>query len=314
MRVHLRTEPTPDERTLLQAELPRSVQLTSNGPLQGETDVLVNGRPSPQELLSVRQALVIPYAGLPRSTRAHLLAHRPDLPVYNLHHNAHAAAEHAVALLLAAARRLLPVDRALRAGDWRDRYGPDPGVALAGRTAVVLGMGAIGRRVAVVLGALGMTVEGVRRTARDGWRGAEDLEPLLRQADVLVVCLPHTEQTEGLLDAERLGLLPWNAVLVNVGRAQVIDERALFECLRDGRIHSAGLDVWYRYPGDEAARTNTPVSDLPFHALDNVVLSPHRAGHGPGVEARRWQALGGLLAELERGAEPASRVDVVQGY
>ncbi len=83
---------------------------------------------------------------------------------------------------------------------------------------------------------------------------------------------------DGLLGAAELALLPDGAVLVNIGRGPIVDERALYEGLRDGRPHAAGLDVWYSYPPDEAARANWPPSAYPFHELDNVVLSPHRGG------------------------------------
>lgn len=291
MRVHL--------LELLRALLPGLALAVGEG--FGEVDVLVAGRPDAGHLDRVGRALVIPYAGLPARTRA-LLLERPALAVYNLHHNAQAVAEGALALLLAAARRVVPMDRALRERDWRPRYGPDPAVPLAGRTAVVLGYGAIGRRVGRMLEGLGMAVIGVRRG--EPWP--------LERADVLICALPSTPETRGRLDAAALARLPEHCTLVNVGRADLIDERALYRALADGRLHGAGLDVWYRYPRSPEERA--PPSDCPFHELDSVVMSPHRTGHGAWVEEARARALAEVLEALASGGEPPSRVDPSRGY
>ena len=297
MRVHL-LHP-PDRLDLLRELLPGlSFTLGDEVP---EVDVLVAGRPDDAQLDRASRALVIPYAGLPKRTRG-LLLERPGLAAYNLHHNAGAVAEGALALLLAAAKRVVPMDRALREHDWRPRYTRDPSVPLAGRAAVILGYGAIGRRVGAMLAGLGMDVIGVQRG--DDWP--------LEQADVLICALPSTDETRGRLDAAALARLPTHCTLVNVGRADLIDEDALYEALADGRLHGAGLDVWYRYPS--APDERAPPSKRPFHGLDNVVLSPHRTGHGPHVEEARVRALAEVLGALRDGREPGGLVDPERGY
>ncbi len=297
-------------------------------PIPPEYEVLVAGRPSRAALeASPRlRTLVIPWAGLPEETRA-LLADFPHLTVYNLHHNAAFVAEMTLALLLAAAKYLLPPDRALRRHDWTPRYAPNPAVHLAGKRALVLGYGAIGRRVACLCRCLGMEVHALRRRVRpdddpDFVHPPEALDALLPQSDVLVVALPHTEETTGLIGARELSRLPSRAILVNVARGPIVDEEALFVALRDGVLHAAAIDVWYNYPsgkdagyGVEEARAHTPPSNCPFHELDNVVMSPHRAG-GLGtdaIEEARMQHLAQLLNALARGERP-NRVDVARGY
>lgn len=298
--------------TALRDAVGADVELTfgPDRPDPADYHVLVAGRPEEADLdvSPVLATVVVPWAGLPPVTRERLLA-RPHLAVHNLHHNAPATAEMAVGLLLAAARGLLPADRALRAGDWRPRYDTDQGLRLVGRTAVVLGYGEIGRRVGRVLEAFDMQVHGLRSTD-----GPEALDTLLPRADVLVVCVPSTEATRGLVDRRRLGLLPPGAVLVNVARGDVVDEDALYDALASGRLGAAGLDVWYRYPGGEAERASTPPSVRPFHELANVVLSPHRAGHGRGTEVARAQALGRLLGAAVRGGPVPHRVHPDRGY
>jgi len=308
MRVHCRSEPDEPHLTTLRAAVPT---IGFGVPVPDGIDVLVTGRPSEEELACVRDggALVIPFAGLPQATRE-LALRRPDLAVYNLHHNAGLVAEHAVGMLLAVARRLVPAHAAMARGDWRIRYADDPSVGLDGARAVILGHGAIGRRIGAALGALGMEVVGIRRTVPPT---LADLDGLLPTTTALIVALPHTPETEGLLGATRLARLPPSAMVINVGRGAVIDEDALYAALAERRLFGAGLDVWWQYPPTEKARATT-WPRRPFHELDNVLLSPHRAAHGRRTDALRYEQLAELLAELVAGRPPATRVDLVAGY
>lgn len=295
-------------------------------------DILVDGRPS-DPVLDVNPGLksvVIPFAGVPGATLQAVRA-RGGLTLHNLHHNAPETAETALALLLAAARDVVPMDRALRQHDWSPRYRPSRTVRLEGRRALVLGYGAIGMRVARTCVAMGMVVTAVRRNrlaeAEAGVElaGVERLLELLPQAQVLIVALPHTPQTDGLLGPQAIGLLPPDCIVVNVARALILDEQALYEALRDGKIHGAGLDVWYRYPHADAsavpgyfeappAASNTPPSAYPFHELDNVVMSPHRGGTSRDTEAHRVTALAELLSFAARGEPLPNLVDLEAGY
>lgn len=284
-----------------------------------EVHWLIEGRPTAAQLDcdSDLRGVVIPWSGLPPGTRD-LLLERTHLRVHNLHHNATAVAEMAVALLLAAIRRLPAADAALRRGDWTPRYTERSGTTLAGRRALVLGGGAIGSRVARVLDALGVRVEVLRRRPRSHApfpeHGPEALDALLPECSILINALPGTPATSGLMDRARLNRLPAGSAVVNVGRADVFDERALYEGLRDGVLGAAGLDVWYRYPASEAERANTAPSEFPFGELPNVALSPHRAGHLADTEDERARHLIELFAALANGDGAAGRVDVEAGY
>ncbi len=332
MRVHLATAPDEAALAALRAQIEARVELSfgPEPPMSADYEVLVAGRPS-EALLDASPRLrlvVVPFAGLPEPTRQRLLA-RPALALHNLHHNAAPTAELAVALLLAAAKRIVPADRALRAGDWSPRYADDGAVLLAGKTALVLGLGAVGTGVARACRGLGMRVLAVRRRpgagTGDGVDAAREtdtadeihtlatLPALLPRADALLVCLPLTPETSGLIGSRELALLPARAVLVNIARGPVIDEAALYAALAGGRLHAAGLDVWWRYPGD-ADRRAMPPSDLPFHLLDNVVMSPHRAGHVAETESLRMTHLATLLNAAARGAAVPNRVDPAAGY
>jgi len=314
-----------DETVLnqLRAKLHPDITLStgSNLPVPAEYDILVAGRPAREHITASPNlhTLIIPWSGVPESTRQ-LMLEFPQIAVHNLHHNAQPVAELALALLLAAAKFLIPMDRALRSHDWTPRYEPSPALLLAGRKTLILGYGAIGQRVARLCLALGMEVVALRRRSGAGAGGEiplatlESLHDLLPQTDALLICLPHTPETRGLIGAQELALLPAHAILVNVGRGSLVDEAALYHALREGRLHAAGLDVWYNYPPDQAARTRTPPSAYPFHQLDNVVMSPHRGGLCRETDGLRTTHLAALLNSAARGQAMPNQVDVQAGY
>jgi len=325
LHVHLVRPPVKTAWDHLLKLLDANVVMTSGASLpEHNVEVLVDGRPSKEQLgfCHSLQALVIPYAGLPKETRDLLLAVRPELAVYNLHHNAASASELALALLLAAAKTLIPVDRAFREHDWRSRYDGAPTILLHGKTAVILGFGAIGSRIANACNALGMNVHAVRRHVEASNVGPiaihnmEGLPSLLPQADVLCIALPLTDETEGLIGAEQIDRLPASCVLVNVARGAIVDEESLYDALRDGKIAAAGLDVWYSYPQTREAQAKTSPSRFPFHELDNVVMSPHRGGAFglQELEHKRMTDLAQLLNAMARNALVPSRVDLLAGY
>jgi phosphoglycerate dehydrogenase-like enzyme len=177
----------------------------------------------------------------------------------------------AVALVLACSHRLRERDRSLHEGDWGPNRFVPQGVGLTGRTLGVIGYGRIGREVVRLLGPWEMDVLVTQRTpvTEDGVRHVP-LETLLADSDVVVVACPLTEETRGLLDARRLALMKPTAFLVNVARGAIVDQHALVEALREGRLAGAGLDVVDPEPlpdGDE-------LLDLP-----NVVGAPHSLGY-----------------------------------
>ena len=292
-------------------------------PQPADYDVLVAGRPD-EDMLTASpnlRTLVIPWAGLPEPT-AQLLSSYPHISVHNLHHNAITTAETALMLMLTAAKLIIPIERAFRNNDWRPRYGPSQAVYLYGKTMLILGFGSIGEHVARVCQGMGMRVIEIKRNPKTTLPAdldaqlhpPEALDELLPQANVLMITLPLTDETKGLIGTSELALLPENAVLVNVGRGAVVDQAALYHALKNGKLHSAGIDVWYNYPPDEANRADTPPADFPFHELDNVVMSPHRGGGSMEVETIRMQHLAELLNQLGRDGQGPNKVNLAQGY
>ena len=180
-----------------------------------------------------------------------------------------AVAEHAIALMFAAARGIARMDRDMRAGHWTRIEGPQ----LAGKTLGLLGFGGIAAEVARIARGIGMRVIAWNRTTRAA-EGVEfvDLPRLLADSDVLSVHLLLNDQTRGFLNAERLGTMRPGAILVNTARGAIVDEDAMIAALESGHLRHAALDVFSTEPlpaGDRLTR------------LENVTLSAHSAFRTP---------------------------------
>jgi len=175
---------------------------------------------------------------------------------------------------------------------------------LRGRRVLLLGPGPVGRETARLLRAAGMNVDVVGRRAREDEElgtvhSVDELDGLLPEADDVVLALPLTESTRGILDARRLALMQPAARLVNVGRGALIVEDALLAALREHRISAAALDVFEQEPLPP---------EHPFWAMDNVLVSPHMSGDLVGWRGRAVDRFAANLSRWEAG-EPL--VDVV---
>lgn len=286
-------------------------------------DILVGYR-LPKQVLDRApglQAFLTGAAGVDR-TVAENLKGRPGVAVGNSHANALDVAEHALALALDAAKLVSRGDRELRRGDWTLRYDDVPGVLMSGKTAVILGYGAIGRALADLLRGFKMHVIGVR-SSRDGAGqdaqgvqvvGPDDLDVTLSRADFVFVFAPLTAKTKGLLGPLQIGAMKRTAVVVNVSRGPVVDEGALFDALKSRRIGAAGIDVWYVYPKDTAATKSTKPGHFPFEELDNIVLSPHRASYTERMHKEQWDDVVENIHRLARGESVKYKVDLEAGY
>ena len=184
--------------------------------------------------------------------------------------NANSVAEQTIALMLAVARQIPAMDRGTREGKWPRAML----VQLEGKTLGVVGLGAIGSRVATIAKAFGMNVLATAWRGDDG-RAAEvgatfvDLDTLLREADFVSIHLRLNDDTRGVLSREKIGLMKPSAFLVNTARGALVDRDALIDALENGRIAGAGLDVFH----DEPVREDDKIV-----TLANVVLTPHNAG------------------------------------
>ena len=183
--------------------------------------------------------------------------------------NADTVAEHALYLMLALAKRGPLLDRAVKGGRWPREFGA---VELRDRTCLIVGYGAIGRRIARLAAAFAMRVvvaDPHRGSDAAGYgHAAASLDQALPEADFVVLACALTPTTRGLIDAARLARMRPNAFLVNVARGAVVDEKALAQALAAGQLGGAGLDV---------LDTEPPLPGNPLLAFDNLVLTPHTA-------------------------------------
>lgn len=235
----------------------------------------------------------VPGAGLDRIDRAAL---PPGSSLATVHGHEAGIAEYVLGAMIALSRDFHGVDAGLRAGRWDSQWAPGvppPPVwpELAGCTVGILGYGGIGQAVARRARAFDMRIVAIRR---DVGRSAEDdlalladmgrLPEVLQRADYLAITLPLTPETRGLIGDAQLRLMKPTAILVNVARAQIVDEDALYAALVEKRIAGAALDVWYRYPAEPGPLLP---ARRPFHELPNVLMTPHVSGWTDGMmEAR----------------------------
>jgi len=186
------------------------------------------------------------------------------------------------------------------------RWGHYPVDELSGRTLLIVGLGQIGAEVARLAAAFGMRVIGLNRTGAGDYPSVDELARIdalrhwLPRADAIVISLPLTDATRGLIDAHAIGEIKAGATLVNVGRGAVIDEDALVEALRERRIAGAALDVFATEPLE---------ADSPLWELPNVLLSPHTAGLSPRENERIVSLFAENLRRYLRGDELLNRVD-----
>lgn len=184
--------------------------------------------------------------------------------------NAAAVAEHAWALILACAKSVPHLNDRMREGHWDKSI--HKSIELNGRTLGIVGLGEIGRRVAVTGVALGMRViafDPYANAVPDGVELVNDLHDIYRNADVVSLHCPLTESNRGMLNREMLGLFKNGAILINTARGGLIDEPALAEALTSGKLYAAGLDSFAVEP---------MTAPHPFQQIPNAILTPHVGG------------------------------------
>ena len=223
--------------------------------------------------------------------------------------NARAVAEHAMALILALARKLPEARDNQAKRVWRGMISE---IArredeLGGKTLLIVGLGGIGSRLATLAKAFGMRVLGVKRNpakggeAADSTHGVQEVDALLPQADFVALTCPLNKETERIVDAEALARMKRSACLVNVARGGCVDEPALVRALIDGTIAAAALDVTAEEPLPAASK---------LWAMSNVLITPHTAGETQKYEDNVLDVLMDNLERLWRG-ESGLRNEIV---
>jgi phosphoglycerate dehydrogenase-like enzyme len=197
--------------------------------------------------------------------------------------------------------------RALRQGRWigSGHLGGDTHDELYGKTLGIIGYGHIGRAVADRARAFGMRVLAIRTKADATAGGPESLPELLAASDYILISAPLNESTRGMLGRAQLASCRPGARLINVSRAGLVEEEALYDALKQGPLAGAALDVWYQYPPTSADTLHG--SRFPFHELPNVIPTPHFSAWTQRMIGRRIASICENLDCLARG-EPLKRV------
>ncbi len=281
-----------------------------------EVDVLVTMEFTREMGAAARRLKLVqvPGAGLDRIDRSALPA---GTWLANAYGHDVGIAEYVMGAMLAWTREFGRLDASLRRGVWESQWAigappPAPWPELAGKTLVILGYGRIGQALARRARAFDMAVWAIRRdVARSNAEGLaflggpEALDEVLRRADYLAITLSLTDATRGLLGERELGLMKPTAVLINVARAEIVDEAALYRALAQRRIAGAVLDVWYRYPtGPEP----TFPARRPFHELPNVLMTPHLSGWTEGMLEARATLIAENIHRAARGEPPLNLI------
>jgi len=286
------------------------------GPWLPQLDVLVTmGLSAEMGRTAARLKLVqVPGAGVDRIDRAAL---PPGVALANAYGHESGIAEYVMGAMVWLTRDFSRLDAALRKGDWQSQWavgGPPPPVwpELTGRTIGILGYGRIGQNIARRARAFDMQVCAIRR---DVGRSMEDdlallggpdiLDKLLERSDYVVIAMPSTPETVGWIGEAQLRLMKPSAFLINVGRADIVDEDALYVALSRGGIAGAALDVWYRYPREPGAAA--PAA-RPFHELPNVLMTPHVSGWTDGMLEARARLITENIRRIAAGEVPLNLV------
>jgi len=272
--------------------------------------------------------IFVPWTGIDR-LNFDLLRKYP-VTVANSHGNARTVAEHAIALLLTASKNIIHHDRLLRKGDWSSRFKHMPSVSITGKTVGLLGYGAIGTECAKLLKGFDVKIIGCRRTPEKSTdeqkKLAEkvysitELKTFLNEVDVVINSLPLTHDTTDILNKKEFEWMKNGVILVNVGRGPTINEEAIYNAVKEGKVFAAGLDPQWKYPprgsiGERDPTEKNYPSNFPIHEFDQVVLSPHRAADlAEGYERKHWFDVVENIIRIYKDEKPTNIVDLDLSY
>jgi phosphoglycerate dehydrogenase-like enzyme len=309
----------------LEPQIRRHLTTPSETIVASETDIL--GRLSDIDVLvtmkltaemaraATRLKLIqVPGAGIEQIDRSAL---RRETLLANAYGHETGIAEYAIGAMLMLTREFTRLDAALRRGDWQSQWAvgvapPPVWQELSGRTIGILGYGRIGQAIARRARAFDMQVCAIRRDVGQSLEddlallgGPDILDKVLERSDYVVVSMPSSADTVGWIGEAQLRIMKPTAFLINVARAEIIDEDALYHALSRRSIAGAALDVWYRYP--RAPGPAAP-SVRPFHELPNVLMTPHASGWTDGMLDARAKLIAENIRRVVVGETPLNLI------
>ena len=240
--------------------------------------------------------------------------------VSNTHGNARYVAERGIAMALSFYGRIMEYHNDLKDGKWHGLWSnggaQDTWESIRGKECTVIGTGEIGKWLAKYLKIFECRVTGFKKRAVEGTLEnfdeiLMDLSAAVKKGELVFISLPLTRETKGMFDNRMLSMMK-GKFLVNLGRAAIVDEEALYQALDGGILRGAALDVWYNYPKHGTA-SGFP-SRYPFHELPNVILSPHIAGYTPQAAIRNVEETVENIRSYIRTGRARFEIDPVLTY
>ena len=233
-----------------------------------------------------------------------------NVKLINGHGNAYFTAQHGVALLLTLANKVIPHHLWLKEGKWRLGDKQAKSIPLKYRKIGLLGYGHVNKHIHKMLQGFTNDIQFIKNDQKD----INELNKFLKQIDILICAVPFTSKTKNLLKMKELKLLGENGIVINLSRGQIINEKDLYEALQNKLIQSAAIDVWYDYDPIPDEQNRKYPFHYPFHELENIVLSPHRAA-SPFDDLKRWDEVIENISRLAKGkCEFLNTVDLVKEY
>jgi len=287
-----------------------------------EVEVVIGGAFGKEDLEQAKKLklIQIPFAGVDKLDLS-LYKNYPDIFICNIHANKNAVAEHAFALILALVKNIVVNDRDLRSGRWHGFSTKEPTIQLQGKSLGIVGLGSIGWEIAKIGHALGMKVFALKRKIEEKdlkkknileFLGEKkDLEKVIKESDFIVIAVPLTKETKGLIGKKELKLMN-GKYLINISRGTVISEEALFKSLKENYLSGAAIDTWYQYPSSE--QKEVLPSKYDFQKLSNVVMSPHTAGYTDRALEENIKFVFDNIMKIYYGEEPENQIDTELEY
>ncbi|MEE9410216.1 MAG: 2-hydroxyacid dehydrogenase [Candidatus Heimdallarchaeota archaeon] len=249
-----------------------------------EVDIIIGGRLTDEQLKIANNLKMQQSFGT--GVERHNLEYFKEKGIIfcNNHSHAFVIAEYGFSLLNAASKELLSNDQLLRKGSWD--YKKHESISLYDKTMVFLGYGEIAKSFKRLCEPFNMKFLAVKRTEECEDPSvnvflADQKKEALKKADFIFNSLPLTKKTTSFLDEEEFKIMKENTIVINVGRGKTINERALYNALKEKKIKGAAIDTWYVYPENRFGEDQEPdicfPSDYPFQELDNIIMSAHRA-------------------------------------
>jgi phosphoglycerate dehydrogenase-like enzyme len=210
----------------------------------------------------------------------------------------------------------------LRKGKWHGFITKETTIQLHGKNLGIIGLGSIGLEIAKRALSFGMNIYAIKRSFQkeeklDKKYGLtflgdhEQLEYVIEKSDFIIIAVPLTTKTENMINENILKIMK-GKFLINIGRGNIIDEKALYQNLKNGNLAGAAIDTWYQYPNKNYSEVLP--SKYPFHELSNIIMTPHNAGYSDKAVEENILSVYRNISRIFHGEKPENIINLIEGY